>query len=97
MSLILKNLYFINNKVIKLNEKYLKTIAEKIQTELNKSDFKCYDTEIFLNSLYQGQILFSLIKNNKKYKFLQNIYDSENIELLSNSITENILLNMKYK
>ena len=80
-----------------MNEKYLKTIAEKVETELNKSDFKCYDTEIFLNSLYHGQILFSLIKNNKKYKFLQNIYDSENIELLIKFITEDIILNMKFK
>lgn len=91
-----------------MNAKYLKTVAEKVQIEINKTDINCYDTEIFLNSPYHGQILFSLTKNNKKYKSLQNIFDNENIELLIKFIiendkllvkfiTENILLNMKYK
>lgn len=80
-----------------MNEEYLKTIAERVQTEINKTDIKCYDTEIFINTPYHGQILFLLSKNNKKYKSLQNVFDNENIELLTKFITENILLNMKYK
>lgn len=78
-----------------MNEKYLKTIAEKVQLEINKTDIKCYDTEIFVKTPYHGQILFLLRKNNKKYKSLQNIFDNENIELLTKFITENILLNVK--
>ena len=80
-----------------MNEEYLKTIAERVQTEINKTNIKCYDTEIFLKTPYHGQILFSLFKNNKKYKCLQSVFDNENIELLTKFITENILLNMKYK
>lgn len=80
-----------------MNEKYLKTIAEKVQLEINKTDIKCYVTEVFIKSPYHGQILFSLLKNNKKHKCLQNVFDNENIELLTKFITENILLNMKYK
>lgn len=80
-----------------MNEKYLKTIAERVQTEINKTNIKCYDTEIFIKTPYHGQILFLLLKNNKKYKCLQSVFDNENIELLTKFITENILLNMKYK
>ena len=80
-----------------MNEEYLKTIAERVQTEINKTDIKCYDTEIFIKTPYHGQILFSLLKNNKKYKCLQNVFDNENIELLTMFITENIILNMKFK
>lgn len=80
-----------------MNEEYLKTIAEKVQLEINKTDIKCYDTETFIKTPYHGQILFSLRKNNKKYKYLQSVFDNENIELLSEFIAENILLNMKYK
>lgn len=80
-----------------MNEEYLKTIAERVQTEINKTNIKCYDTEIFIKTPYHGQILFLLLKNNKKYKCLQSVFDNENIELLTKFITENILLNMKYK
>lgn len=80
-----------------MNEKYLKTIAGKVQLEINKTDIKCYDTEVFIKTPYHGQILFLLLKNNKKHKCLQSVFDNENIELLTKFITENILLNMKYK
>ena len=80
-----------------MNEEYLKTIAERVQTEINKTNIKCYDTEIFIKTPYHGQILFLLLKNNKKYKCLQSVFDNENIELLTMFITENIILNMKYK
>lgn len=83
--------------MIKINEEYLKTIAEKVQLEINKTDIKCYDTEVFIKTPYNGQILFLLRKNNKKYKCLQSVFDNENIELLSEFITENILLKMNYK
>lgn len=80
-----------------MNEEYLKIIAERVQTEINKTNINCYDTEIFVKTPYYGQILFSLLKNNKKYKCLQSVFDNENIELLTMFITENIILNMKFK
>lgn len=78
-----------------MNEEYLKTIAEKIQLEINKTDIKCYGAKVFIKTPYNGQILFLLRKNNKKYKSLHNVFDNENIELLTKFITENILLNVK--
>lgn len=78
-----------------MNEEYLKTIAGKVQLEINKTDIKCYGTEVFIKTPYNGQILFLLRKNNKKFKSLHNVFDNENIELLTKFITENILLNVK--
>ena len=75
---------------------YLKRIAESVKLEINKTDIKCYDTEIFLINADHGQILFSLIKNNKKYKILENIYFDYDIDLVVTIIKENILINMSH-
>lgn len=75
----------------------LKTIIYFVMVDLDKTDVKCYDSEIILYEKTHAQVMFFLTKNNKKYYVLENIYYDDDIELVSKSITENILLNMKYK
>lgn len=75
----------------------LKNIIYNIVLELNKTDVKCYDTEIIIFSPNHAQVLFLLRKNNKKYYVLENIYFNDDEYSIVKLITENILLNMKYK
>ena len=80
-----------------MNEDYLNTVIYFVMLNLDKTEFKCYETEKLLINANNAQVIFFVSKNNKKYYILENIYYDDDIELLSNSITENILLNMKYK
>ena len=80
-----------------MNENYLNTVIYFVMLNLDKTEIKCYETEKLLINANNAQIIFFVTKNNKKYYILENIYYDDDIELLSNSITENILLNMKYK
>ena len=80
-----------------MNEDYLNTVIYFVMVNLDKTEFKCYETEKLLINANNAQVIFFVSKNNKKYYILENIYYDDDIELLSNSITENILLNMKYK
>ena len=80
-----------------MNENYLNTVIHFVMLNLDKTEFKCYETEKLLTNANNAQVIFFISKNNKKYYILENIYYDDDIELLSNSITENILLNMKYK
>ena len=80
-----------------MNENYLNTVIYFVMLKLDKTEFKCYETEKLLINANNAQVIFFVSKNNKKYYILENIYYDDDIELLSNSITENILLNMKYK
>ena len=80
-----------------MDENYLNTIIYFVMLNLDKTEFKCYETEKLLINANNAQVIFFVSKNNKKYYILENIYYDDDIELLSNSITENILLNMKYK
>ena len=80
-----------------MNENYLNTVIYFVMLNLDKTEFKCYETEKLLINANNAQVVFFISKNNKKYYILENIYYDDDIELLSNSITENILLNMKYK
>lgn len=75
----------------------LKTIIYFVMVDLDKTDVKCYDTEIILYEKTHAQVMFFLTKNNKKYYILENIYYNDDIELVSKQITENIIINMKYK
>lgn len=75
----------------------LKTIIYFVMVDLDKTDVKCYDTEIILYEKTHAQVMFFLTKNNKKYCILENIYYDDDIELVSKQITENIIINMKYK
>ena len=80
-----------------MNENYLNTVIYFVMQNLDKTEIKCYETEKLLINANNAQVIFFVSKNNKKYYILENIYYDDDIELLSNSITENILLNMKYK
>ena len=80
-----------------MNEDYLNTIIYFVMVNLDKTEIKCYETEKLLINANNAQVIFFVSKNNKKYYILENIYYDDDIELLSNSITENILLDMKYK
>lgn len=75
----------------------LKTIIYFVMVNLDKTEFKCYDTEIILYEKTHAQVMFFLTKNNKKYYILENIYYDDDIELVSKQITENIIINMNYK
>lgn len=75
----------------------LKTIIYFVMVDLDKTDVKCYDTEIILYEKTHAQVMFFLTKNNKKYYILENIYYDDDIELVSKQITENIIINMKHK
>ena len=80
-----------------MDENYLNTVIYFVMVNLDKTEFKCYETEkLFINE-NNAQVLFFVSKNNKKYYILENIYYDDDIELLSKSITENIIINMKYK
>ena len=74
---------------------YLNLVAESIKIEINKTELKCYDVEIFSINPDHGQILFTLIKNNKKYKDLETVYFDYDIDLVVTIITQNILINMR--
>ena len=78
-------------------ENYLNTVIYCVMLNLDKTEFKCNEIEKLLINENNAQVLFFVSKNNKKYCILENIYYDDDIELLSNSITENILLKMKNK
>ena len=80
-----------------MNENYLNTVIYFVMLNLDKTEFKCYETEKLLINANNAQVIFFVSKNNKKYYILENIYYDDDIELISNSITENILIKMKYK
>ena len=80
-----------------MDENYLNTVIYFVMVNLDKTEFKCYETEKLLIKANNAQVIFFVSKNNKKYYILENIYYDDDIELLSKSITENIIINMKYK
>ena len=80
-----------------MDENYLNTVIYFVMVNLDKTEFKCYETEKLLINANNAQVLFFVSKNNKKYCILENIYYDDDIELLSKSITENIIMHMKYK
>ena len=80
-----------------MNENYLNTVIYFVMLNLDKTEFKCYETEKLLINANNAQVIFFVSKNNKKYYVLENIYYDDDIELLSKSITENIILHMKHK
>ena len=80
-----------------MDENYLNTVIYFVMLNLDKTEFKCYETEKLLINANNAQVIFFVSKNNKKYYVLENIYYDDDIELLSKSITENIILHMKYK
>ena len=80
-----------------MDENYLNTVIYFVMVNLDKTEFKCNETEKLLINENNAQVLFFVSKNNKKYYILENIYYDDDIELLSKSITENIIINMKYK
>ena len=80
-----------------MNENYLNTVIYFVMVNLDKTEFKCYETKKLFINANSAQVIFFVSKNNKKYYIMENIYYDDDIELLSNSITENILINMKYK
>ena len=80
-----------------MDENYLNTVIYFVMLNLDKTEFKCYETEKLLINANNAQVIFFVSKNNKKYYILENIYYDDDIELLSKSITENIIINMKYK
>ena len=80
-----------------MNENYLNTVIYFVMLNLDKTEFKCYETEKLSINANNAQVIFFVSKNNKKYYILGNIYYDDDIELLSKSITENIILHMNYK
>ena len=80
-----------------MDENYLNTVIYFVMVNLDKTEFKCYETEKLLINANNAQVIFFVSKNNKRYYILENIYYDDDIELLSNSITENIIMHMKYK
>ena len=80
-----------------MDENYLNTVIYFVMLNLDKTEFKCYETEKLLINANNAQVIFFVSKNNKKYYILENIYYDDDIELLSKSITENIIIKMKYK
>ena len=80
-----------------MDENYLNTVIYFVMLNLDKTEFKCYETEKLLVNANNAQVIFFVSKNNKKYHIIENIYYDDDIELLSKSITENIIINMKYK
>ena len=80
-----------------MDENYLNTVIYFVMVNLDKTEFKCYETEKLLITANYAQVIFFVSKNNKKYYILENIYYDDDIELLSKLITENIIINMKYK
>lgn len=80
-----------------MNENYLNTVIYFVMVNLDKTELNCYKTEKLFVNANSAQVIFFVSKNNKEYYILENIYYDENIELVSNLITENILLNMRFK
>ena len=80
-----------------MDENYLNTVIYFVMVNLDKTEFKCYETEKLLIKANNAQVIFFVSKNNKKYFILENINYDDDIELLSKSITENIIIKMKYK
>ena len=80
-----------------MDENYLNTVIYFVMLNLDKTEFKCYETKKLLINANNAQVIFFVSKNNKKYYVLENIYYDDDIELLSKSITENIIMHMKYK
>ena len=80
-----------------MNENYLYTVIYFIMVDLDKTDVKCYDTEIIRINEKDAQVLFLLTKNNKNHCMLQNVYFYDDVNLAAELIKDNILLDMKYK
>lgn len=80
-----------------MNENYINTVIHFVMENLDKTELNCYKTEKLFINANSVQVIFFVTKNNKEYYILENIYYDENIELVSKYITENIILNMKYK
>ena len=80
-----------------MDENYLNTVIYFVMLNLDKTEFKCYETEKLLINANNAQVIFFVSKNNKKYYILENIYYDDDIELLSKLIAENIIIKMKYK
>ena len=80
-----------------MDENYLNTVIYFVMVNLDKTEFKCYETEKLLINANTAQVIFFVSKNSKKYCILENINYDDDIELLSKSITENIIIKMKYK
>lgn len=80
-----------------MNENYLNTVIYFVMVNLDEKGIKCYETEKLFVNANNAQVIFFVNKNNKKYYILENIYYDDDIELLSKQITENIILNMKFK
>ena len=80
-----------------MNENYLNTVINFVMLNLEKTEIKCYETKKLLINAKNAQVIFFVSKNNKKHYILENIYYDDDIELISKSITENIIINMKYK
>ena len=80
-----------------MNENYLNTVIYFVMVNLDKTELSCYKTEKLFINADSAQVIFFVTKNNKEYFILEKIYYDDDIELLSNLITENILLNMRFK
>lgn len=80
-----------------MNENYLNTVIYFVMVNLDETEYKCNEIEKLFVNANNAQVIFFINKNNKKYYVLENIYYDDDIELVSKSITENILLHMKYK
>ena len=80
-----------------MNENYLYTVIYFVMVDLDKTEVKCYDTEIISINEKNAQVLFFINKNNKNHCMLQNVYFYDDVNLAARLIKDNILLNMKYK
>ena len=80
-----------------MNENYLNTVIYFVMVNLDKTELNCYKAEKLFINANSGQVIFFVTKNNKEYFILENIYYDDDIELVSKLITENIVLNMKFK
>ncbi len=80
-----------------MNENYINTVIYFVMVNLDKTELNCYKTEKLFINANSAEVIFFVTKNNKEYYILENIYYDENIELVSKFITENILLNMRFK
>ena len=80
-----------------MNENYLNTVIYFVMVNLDKTEFKCYETEKLLINENNAQVLFFVSKNNKKYYVVENINFNDNVDLSAKLITKDILLKMNYK
>lgn len=65
-----------------MDYRYLKSVAEQIKLEINKTDVKCIDIQIIYFSAKQFQIILTLTKDKRIFKDLEVIsYDDINNKL----------------